>query len=64
MTKVSSTNLSQYLGGGDRPESFSLKMLHVQVCHYRAYKGPHSCTFTLFIKLVMKREVSIVQTEP
>ena len=64
MTKVSSTNLSQYLGGGGRLESFSLKMFQVQVCHFRAYWRPHSCAFNLFIKLVLKREVSIVQTEP
>ena len=36
MTKVSSRNLNQYLWGGGRPEGFSLKMLHVQVCYYWA----------------------------
>ena len=50
--------------GGDRAESFPLKTLHVQVCHYRAYWRPHSCTFTLFIEFILKQEVCIVQTEP
>ena len=64
MTKVSSTNLSQYLWGGGRPESFSLRMLHVQVCHYRAYWRPHNYALNLFIELIFERKVSIMQTEP
>ena len=63
MTKVSSTNLSQYLGVGGRLENFSLKMLHVQVCHFRAYQRPNSCTFNLLTKLILEIEVSIMQKE-
>ena len=64
MTKVSYTNLNQCLGGGGTPEVFSLKMLHVQVCHYWAYQTPYSCTFNLSMKLILEREVCIMLTEP
>ena len=63
MTQVSSTNLKQYLGGGGRVKAFPLKILHVQVSHYRAYWRPHSCVFHLLIEFILKREVCIVQTE-
>ena len=49
---------------GGRPEHFSLKMLHVQVSYCRAYWWPHSHPFHLFIEPNLKREVSIMQTEP
>ena len=51
-------------GGGGRVETFPLKILHVQIYHYRAYWRPHSCTFNLFIEFILKGEVCIVQTEP
>ena len=43
-------------GGGGKPEGFSLKMLHVQVCHYWDYQRPHSCSFNLFIRLMLEKE--------
>ena len=47
-----------------RPECFSLKMIHVQVSNYRAYQSSLSCAFNLFIKLVMKEELCVMQKEP
>ena len=65
MTKVSSTNLSQYLGGGGRLESFSLKVCSIyRFATIVLNQRSHSCTFHLFIKLVLKREASIVQRDP
>ena len=47
MTKVSSTNLNQYLGGWRQTgELLSSKMFHIQVGHYRAYQRPHSAPST------------------
>ena len=34
-------------------------MLHVQIGYYGAYLQPHSWTFNLFIKLILKGEVCI-----
>ena len=51
-------------GARGRPECFSLKMFHVQVSYYGAYWWPYNCAFNLFIKLVLKGEVCIMQTEP
>ena len=49
---------------GRRLESFSLKMFHVQICSYGAYQRPHSHSFNLLIEFILKRIVSIMQTEP
>ena len=64
MIKVSSTNLNQYLGVGGRLESFSLKILYVQIGNYGAYWRAHSHSFNLFIEFILKRKVSIMQKEP
>ena len=64
MTKVSSTNLNQYLGWGGSTKSFSLKVLHIQVGSYRAYWGTHAYTLNLFTELILKRKLCIMQTEP
>ena len=64
MTKVSCTNLYQCLGDGGSVGGFPFKILHAKVCYYKAYQGPHRCSFNLFIELILKREVSIMQKEP
>ena len=50
--------------GGGSVEGFPFKILHVEVCYYGAYLGPHSCSFNLFIEFILKKEVCIMQTEP
>ena len=47
-----------------RLKGFSLKMFHIQVGYYQAYRWPHSHSFNLFIELILKREACIMQTEP
>ena len=58
------TPIPELRGMGGRPECFSLKMLNVHVSCYRAYQWPHSHTFHLFIEPILKRKLSIMQTEP
>ena len=51
-------------GVGNRLESFSVKMFHVQICNYGTNQRPHGCSFNLFIEFILKGEVSTIQTEP
>ena len=51
-------------GVGGRPESFSLKMFHVQICNYGLYQRSHCHSFNLLIEFILKRNASIMQTEP
>ena len=65
MTHVSFTNLNHAQGGiiADLI-AFLSKIFHVQVSYYGTYRWSHRCSFHLFIKLVLERKVSIMQTEP
>ena len=65
MTYVSSTNLYHTQGGlvADM-QGFSLKILHVQIGNYRAYGWAHRCSLNLLIEFILKRKVSIMETEP
>ena len=49
---------------GGRLESFFLKMFHIQIDNYGAYHRPPSCSFNLLIEFILKRKVSVMQTEP
>ena len=63
MTKVSSTNLCQNLGGlGQYLELFVLS-LHVEVGHNGANWGTHGSTLNLFIELVLERKVGVLETK-
>ena len=35
-----------------------------RLAYYGAYRWPHGCAFYLFVKLILKGEVGIMQTEP
>ena len=58
-TQVSFAYLSHILRGGWQCLEFFLKVFHIKVSYYGAYQGPHSCTFYLFIALILEREVSV-----
>ena len=64
MTQVSSTNLNQYLRGWRQTRELFCQMLHVQIGNCGAYQRPHSYSFNLLIEFILKRKVSIMQTEP
>ena len=59
MTKVSSTNLHQNLGGGGSPKNFLLKVLHVKVSYYGAYRATHGCTLDLFKEMALEGEIGV-----
>ena len=50
-------------GGGGSVEGFLFRIFNIQVSHYGADWGPHSCTLNLFIEFILKRKVCIMQTE-
>ena len=65
MAQVSSTNLYHNWGGSEAdlrasPSKWSMYMLAT----IELTSDPHSHTFNLFIELILKREVGIMQTEP
>ena len=57
MVKVSSTNLFQSVGGRCCGQGFGFKIFHKQICHYRAYRRPHSSSFDLLIHLSLEGKI-------
>ena len=63
MTNVSSTNLSQRVGGWERTGGFDFKLFHEDVGYEGADGGSHSCTLYLFIILTLEEEVGVGKEE-
>ena len=63
MTRVLSTNLSQWWGVEGSAKGFTFKLLHEQVGNERADGRTHGCTMGLFIILNLEEEVSIFKAE-
>ena len=60
MTKVSSTNLYQNLGGwGEVLRAFLFQVLHAEVSYYGTYWGTHGCNLNLFKELALEGEIGV-----